>query len=105
AKGGGRSARATKGGAGGGRAAAKGGKSARTAKGRASSGRAAKSGGKSARTANGRGRGSTAARTDARDDLAGRSKAELYRRAQELDVPGRSEMTRPQLIQAIRRAS
>jgi DNA end-binding protein Ku len=38
------------------------------------------------------------------DDLAALSKAQLYERAQELGIEGRSAMTKPQLIAAIRRA-
>lgn len=38
-------------------------------------------------------------------DLEGSSKTELYERAKELDIPGRSSMTRKQLIDAIRRSA
>jgi len=37
--------------------------------------------------------------------LEERSKAELYNRAADLKIPGRSRMAKAQLIQAIRRAS
>lgn len=36
--------------------------------------------------------------------LTSRTKQQLYNRARELDIPGRSSMTKDQLIQAIRRA-
>ena len=39
------------------------------------------------------------------DELADLTKAELYERAQELDVPGRSGMTKAELIKAIRRSA
>jgi DNA end-binding protein Ku len=41
----------------------------------------------------------------ASDDLVKSSKAELYERAQELEIPGRSGMSREELIEAIRAAS
>jgi DNA end-binding protein Ku len=37
-------------------------------------------------------------------DLAGKTRAELYQRAKDLDIPGRSNMSRDQLVEAIRRA-
>jgi DNA end-binding protein Ku len=37
------------------------------------------------------------------EDLASRSKDELYQRAQELDIPGRSGMSKPELVRALRR--
>ena len=45
-----------------------------------------------------------ASSSDDDDDLSARTKDELYARAQELDIPGRSGMTKPQLIRAIRSA-
>jgi DNA end-binding protein Ku len=39
------------------------------------------------------------------DDLAERTKSELYERAQELDIPGRSGMSKEELIEAIRRTA
>jgi DNA end-binding protein Ku len=39
------------------------------------------------------------------DDLNERSKAELYEQAQELDIPGRSGMTKDELIRAIGRSA
>ncbi len=41
--------------------------------------------------------------TAGRDGAIGRSKAELYERARELEIPGRSKMTREQLMEAIER--
>jgi DNA end-binding protein Ku len=38
-------------------------------------------------------------------DLRSRTKAELYERAQELDIPGRSGMTKEQLIRALRKTA
>lgn len=38
-------------------------------------------------------------------DLARRTKAELYERAKELDIPGRSSMTKDELVRAIRRSA
>lgn len=38
-------------------------------------------------------------------DLEQSSKSELYEKAKELDIPGRSSMTRTQLIEAIRRSA
>lgn len=38
-------------------------------------------------------------------DLAERSKSQLYERAKELDIPGRSKMNKDELISAIRKAS
>jgi DNA end-binding protein Ku len=38
------------------------------------------------------------------DDLAGKTKSELYERAKALDIPGRSGMSRDELAEAIRRA-
>lgn len=38
------------------------------------------------------------------DDLAAKSKSELYETAQDLDVPGRSSMTKDELVEAIRAA-
>ncbi len=40
-----------------------------------------------------------------KDDLRERSKAELYERAQEMDIAGRSSMTKDELIEAIRRSA
>ena len=39
------------------------------------------------------------------DDLAGKTRAELYERAKKLDIPGRSSMTRDQLARALRRSA
>lgn len=39
------------------------------------------------------------------DDLEGASKDELYERAKKLDIPGRSGMSKPELIRAIRRSA
>ena len=39
------------------------------------------------------------------DDLSESSRAELYERAKELDIPGRSKMTRDELAKAIRRSA
>jgi DNA end-binding protein Ku len=39
------------------------------------------------------------------DDLGSRSKADLYERAQELEIPGRSGMTKEELLEAIRRSA
>ncbi|HET7273600.1 MAG TPA: Ku protein [Longimicrobiaceae bacterium] len=39
------------------------------------------------------------------DDLAASSKAELYEKAKKLDIPGRSEMSKDELVTAIRAAS
>ena len=39
------------------------------------------------------------------DDLAGLTRSELYERAQALDIPGRSNMSKEQLIQAIERVA
>ncbi|GAA1523668.1 hypothetical protein GCM10009678_01060 [Actinomadura kijaniata] len=41
---------------------------------------------------------------DTGGDLNGMAKQDLYRRAQELDIPGRSKMSKEQLAEAIRRA-
>lgn len=38
-------------------------------------------------------------------DLSERTKAELYERAKELDIPGRSTMTKEELVRAIRRSA
>lgn len=51
---------------------------------------------------NGRGAARKPAANKARVPLATRSRSELYREAKELDIPGRSQMTRAQLIDAIR---
>lgn len=48
--------------------------------------------------------GRSARRGRAADDLPARSRAELYRLATELGIPGRSRMTKQELIRAIRRA-
>jgi DNA end-binding protein Ku len=48
-------------------------------------------------------RGRPAARHDG--DLRSATKAELYERAQELDIPGRSGMTKEQLIRALRKSA
>ena len=42
-------------------------------------------------------------RASARDGLAGLTKQELYDRAQRRDLPGRSRMTKQQLVRALRR--
>jgi DNA end-binding protein Ku len=39
------------------------------------------------------------------DTLSKQSKADLYRQAQKLDIPGRSEMSKEELIEAIRRSA
>jgi DNA end-binding protein Ku len=39
------------------------------------------------------------------DDLESRSKAELYERAQKLDIPNRSGMSKDELVEAIRRSA
>ena len=39
------------------------------------------------------------------EDLREASKAELYARAQELDIPGRSGMSKDELVRAIRRTA
>ncbi|HEU4884424.1 MAG TPA: Rho termination factor N-terminal domain-containing protein [Longimicrobium sp.] len=38
-------------------------------------------------------------------DLAGSSKADLLKRAQKLDIPGRSGMSKDELVKAIRRTA
>lgn len=50
-----------------------------------------------------KGRGDGAAR--GAGDLSQRTKAELYERAKELDIPGRSSMTKEELARAIRRSA
>ncbi|MGH7505425.1 MAG: Ku protein [Longimicrobiales bacterium] len=45
------------------------------------------------------------AKDDDDDDLAARSKGELYERAKALDIGGRSEMTKDELIRAIRQSA
>ena len=58
------------------------------------------------RAANGkRAKASRGARKKAADDLAAKSKDELYRKAKKLDIDGRSEMTKEELIEAIRRSA
>jgi DNA end-binding protein Ku len=52
-----------------------------------------------------RGKPRTGPTTRGQDDLTGLSKKRLYERAQRLDVPGRSQMSRKQLEAAIRKAS
>jgi DNA end-binding protein Ku len=42
---------------------------------------------------------------DGGDDLAGKTRAELYEQAKKLDIPGRSQMTRDELAGAIRRSA
>jgi DNA end-binding protein Ku len=44
------------------------------------------------------------ARAQSHDALAGKSKKELYEQAQRMDLPGRSSMTRDELIAALRKA-
>jgi DNA end-binding protein Ku len=48
--------------------------------------------------------GRARARDDADDDLTAKSKKELYERAKQLDVPGRSSMSRDELLEALRKA-
>lgn len=61
------------------------------------------------RAGSGRGEGRTGgaggARGERSGELASRSKQELYERAKQLDIPGRSGMTKDQLIEAIRRSA
>jgi DNA end-binding protein Ku len=45
------------------------------------------------------------ARRSSTDDLSGATREELYERAKELDIPGRSKMSRDQLAAAIRRVA
>lgn len=47
----------------------------------------------------------SAHRGDREAELRGRTKQELYQRAQELDIPGRSRMNKEELIGAIRRSA
>ena len=58
-------------------------------------------GGRKAR-ANGNG---TAGSADGDGDLAALSKAELYERAKELDVKGRADMSKDELVEAIEAAA
>ncbi len=51
------------------------------------------------------GRGGRSRETRSADDLASRTKDELYHRAQELDIPGRSSMTKDELVAALRRSA
>jgi DNA end-binding protein Ku len=63
-------------------------------------------GGAKARAASGSRKGSQAPKAKARHgDLSSLSKAELYDRASELDVPGRSKMSRDELEQAVSEAA
>ena len=48
--------------------------------------------------------GTRASRRPAAEDLAGKSKTALYEQAKALDVPGRSNMSKEELIEAIRAA-
>ena len=60
---------------------------------------------KAARIANAaanEGRSSVGSRGGRAEDLEDRTKEELYDRAQELDIDGRSEMSKSELIDAIR---
>jgi DNA end-binding protein Ku len=69
----------------------------------ASSGRARKSSGRSDAKSGSSGR-SAAKKSGAKNDLSALSKEELYERAQELDIPGRSSMSKAQLVRALERA-
>jgi DNA end-binding protein Ku len=51
------------------------------------------------------GRSAAAAAKGREDDLESRSKQELYDMAQELDIDGRSKMTKKELIRAIQRSA
>ena len=53
----------------------------------------------------GKKRGSHGKSRQGHDDLAGLSRHELYERAQALDIPGRSNMSKAQLIRAIEQAA
>jgi DNA end-binding protein Ku len=83
--------------AGGGGAAKKGGGARKKGSGAAGNGRG--------RSASSKRAGRSAAGSPADDDLDAQSKDVLYERAKELDIAGRSGMTKPQLIRAIRRSA
>lgn len=57
------------------------------------------------RSLQGGGSARTATKTKAAGDLKELTKAELYQRAQELDVPGRSGMNKNELIRALRKSA
>ena len=66
---------------------------------------AGKAGATGGRGAGGAGRGDgSRAKAKSTGDLESRTKDELYDRAQELDIPGRSGMTKKELAEAIRKA-
>ena len=66
---------------------------------------------KSAKRAGGQGRSAdrrakkSAARKSSAGDLSAKSKEELYEEAKKLDIEGRSEMSKQELITAIRRSA
>jgi hypothetical protein len=49
-------------------------------------------------------KGGSKERGASKDDLESRSKQELYDMAQELDIDGRSKMTKKELVQALRKS-
>ncbi|WP_251096175.1 Ku protein [Streptomyces sp. Caat 7-52] len=75
----------------------------KTSRGKETAGRRETSRGKETAGGKEAARGKPARRRGSSEDLAALSKAELYERATAADVPGRSKMTRDQLVEALAR--